>query len=51
VARSVRTRVLALPRRQVNRSGAIVLRLPERWSWATTFTQALEQIQALPLLM
>ena len=50
VARSVRTRVLALPGRLVNRSGAIVLRLPERWPWATTFTQALEQIRALPLL-
>ena len=37
VARSVRTRVLALPGRLVNRSGAIVLRLPERWPWATTF--------------
>ena len=50
VARSVRTRVLALPGRLVNRSGAIVLRLPERWPWVTTFTRALEQIRALPLL-
>lgn len=50
VARSVRTRVLALPGRLVNRSGAIVLRLPERWPWATTFIRALEQIRALPLL-
>jgi len=50
VARSVRTRVLALPGRIVNRSGVIVLRLPERWPWATTFTRALEQIRGLPLL-
>ena len=35
VARTVRTRVLALPGRLVNRSGTIVLRLPERWPWAT----------------
>jgi hypothetical protein len=50
VARTVRTRVLALPGRLVNRSGTIVLRLPERWPWATTFTRALEQIRALPLV-
>jgi hypothetical protein len=50
VARSVRTRVLALPGRLVNRSGTIVLRLPERWPWATTFTRALDQIRALPLV-
>ena len=51
VARSVRTRVLALPGRLVNRSGTIVLRLPERWPWAATFTTALDQIRALPLLI
>jgi PII-like signaling protein len=50
VARSVRTRVLALPGRLVNRSGTIVLRLPERWPWALSFTRALDQIRALPLL-
>lgn len=50
VARTVRTRVLALPGRLVNRSGTIVLRLPERWPWATTFTRALDQIRALPLV-
>jgi hypothetical protein len=51
VARSVRTRVLNLPGRLVNRSGAIVLRLPERWPWSITFTRALDQIRALPLLI
>jgi hypothetical protein len=50
VARTVRMRVLALPGRLVNRSGSIVLRLPERWPWAITFTRALDQIRALPLL-
>lgn len=50
VARSVRTRVLALPGRLVNRSGTVVLRLPVRWPWATTFTRALDQIRQLPLL-
>ncbi len=42
VARTVRTRVLALPGRLVNRSGTIVLRLPERWPWATTLIRALD---------
>lgn len=50
VARTVRTRVLALPGRLVNRSGTIVLRLPEHWPWASTFTRALGQIRALPLV-
>ena len=38
VTRTIRTRLLALPGRLVNRSGTPVLRLPERWPWATTFT-------------
>ena len=50
VARTVRTRILALPGRLVNRSGTIVLRLPERWPWAATFIRALDQIRALPLV-
>jgi hypothetical protein len=50
VARTVRTRLLALPGRLVNRSGRLVLRLPERWPWATTFTTALERIRSLPLV-
>jgi hypothetical protein len=50
VARSVRTKLLALPGRLVNRSGRFVLRLPERWPWATAFIRALSQIRALPLL-
>lgn len=50
VARTVRGQLLSLPGRLVNRSGRAVLRLPERWPWATTFTRALDQLRALPLL-
>jgi len=49
VARSVRTRLIALPGRIVNRSGALTLRLPARWPWAKQFTDRLEIIRALPL--
>lgn len=50
VTRTVRTRVFSLTGRLVNRSGRLVLRLPTRWPWATTFTDALSRIRALPLL-
>ncbi len=50
VARSVRTQLLCLPGRLVNRSGRLVLRLPQRWPWAAMFTRALERIRALPLV-
>jgi hypothetical protein len=50
VTRTIRSRVLALPGRLVNRSGRPVLRLPARWPWQTTFTAALERLRALPLL-
>jgi hypothetical protein len=51
VTRTIRTRVLALPGRLVNRSGRQVLRLPERWPWATAFTRALANLRALPMLV
>jgi Transposase DDE domain group 1 len=51
VARTIRTRVVALPGRLVNRSGRRVLRLPERWPWAATFTSALRQLRAVPLIV
>jgi len=51
VARTVRTRLLALPGRIVNRSGRLVLRLPERWPWETSFTTALGKLRSLPLLV
>jgi hypothetical protein len=50
VARTVRTRVLAVPGRLVNRSGRRLLRLPLEWPWAATFTRALERIRSLPLV-
>jgi hypothetical protein len=50
VARTVRTRLLALPGRLVNRSRQWVLRLPARWPWAASFNTALDRIRSLPLL-
>jgi hypothetical protein len=50
VARTVRTRLLALPGRLVNRSGRPTLRLPAHWPWATAFTAALGRIRNLPLI-
>ena len=44
VARTIRTRVLALPGRLVNRSRRWTLRLPARWPWA------LDRIRSLPQL-
>ena len=41
VARTMRTRLISLPGRLVNRAGRPTLRLPERWPWADTFTTAL----------
>lgn len=50
IARTVRTQLVELPGRLVNRSGHWMLRLPERWPWATTFHTALERVRSLPLL-
>jgi hypothetical protein len=50
VARTVRTRLLNLPGRLVNRSGRPTLRLPAHWPWATAFTAALGRIRNLPLV-
>ena len=49
VARTIRTRLIALPGRVVNRSGRPTLRLPTRWPWAATFFIALEQLRAIPI--
>ena len=43
VARTIRTRLIAIPGRLVNRSGVPTLRLPTRWPWRTTFNRALLQ--------
>jgi hypothetical protein len=50
VTRTIRSRLLTLPGRIVNRSGRLVLRLPERWPWATTFVTALDRMRSLPQL-
>jgi hypothetical protein len=50
VARTLRSHVLAVPGRLVNRAGRLVLRLPERWPWASSFTTALGRLRALPLV-
>ena len=49
VARTIRTRLIAVPARLVNRSGIPTLRLPTRWPWRTMFTHALHQLRALDL--
>ncbi len=49
VARTIRTRLLAIPGRLVNRAGRPTLRLPTNWPWAT-FSRALDPLRALPLL-
>jgi len=48
VARTVRTQLLALPARLVNRSGAHMLRMPEQWPWAAVFDRALGKLRAIP---
>jgi hypothetical protein len=47
VARTIRTRYLAVPARLVNRAGRPTLRLPTRWPWADTFTNALDKLRLL----
>ena len=47
VARTTRTRLIALPGRLVNRSGTPNLRLPTRWPWKTQFTKALDELRLL----
>ena len=50
VARTIRTRLIALPGRLVNRSGTRTLRLPTRWPWADNFHHALTRLRAIPRL-
>jgi hypothetical protein len=47
VTRSIRTRLLALPARLVNRSGRPTLRMPRRWPWADQFVTALNALRDL----
>jgi Transposase DDE domain group 1 len=45
VTRSIRTRLLALPARLVNRSGRPTLRMPTNWPWADHFVTALNTLR------
>ena len=47
VARSIRTRLLCLPARLVNRSGRPTLRMPTNWPWAKEFDTALNALRDL----
>jgi Transposase DDE domain group 1 len=47
VARTIRTRLIAVPGRLVNRSGTPILRGPLNWPWAQHFTRRLAAIRAL----
>lgn len=47
VARTVRTRLLAIAGRVVNRAGRPTLRLAINWPWAAQFTNALDTLRAL----
>jgi hypothetical protein len=47
VARTIRTRLIAIPGRLVNRAGRTTLRLPTRWPSAAMFTHALNTLRLL----
>ena len=47
VARTLRTRMLAIPDRLVNRSGRPTLGMPTNWPWAATSTTALDALRSL----
>jgi hypothetical protein len=48
VARTTRTRLLAVPGRLVNHAGQLTLRLPTHWPWADLFTRILDTLRATP---
>jgi hypothetical protein len=50
VTATIRSRLISLPGRLVNRSRQPILRLPARWPWQTTFNRALNRIRSLPLV-
>lgn len=47
VARTLRTRVVSMPGRLVNRSGRLTLRAPTNWPWRDTFTRSLHRLRSL----
>lgn len=50
VAKTFRTRQLAVPGRIVRPGGRVRLRLPAHWPWAEQFLTTLDQLRALPLV-
>jgi hypothetical protein len=48
VARTMRTRFIAIAGRVVNRAGRTTLRMPSNWPWAARFEHALERTRQLP---
>ena len=48
VAKTFRSRLVAVPGRLVRPAGRLRLRLPARWPWAEGFTAALDALRALP---
>jgi len=48
VARTIRTQLINIPARLVNRSGTPTLRGPLNWPWAQLFTDRLAAVRALP---
>jgi hypothetical protein len=48
VARTLRTRLIAVPARLVNHAGTTRWRGPLNWPWAELFTRALTHLRALP---
>ena len=49
VARTIRTRLLAVPGRLVNLAGTITLRGRPDWPWAQWFTLRLDRLRTLEL--
>ena len=47
VARTIRTRLIALPGRLVNRAGTMTLRGPLNWPWADWFNHRLDPLRTL----
>ena len=50
VAATIRTQLISIPGRLVNRAGRITLRLPANWPWARRFTRILTRLRAIPQL-
>jgi len=48
VARTIRTQLVSIPARLINRAGTPTLRLPINWPWADTFNRLLHGLRALP---